>query len=96
MKAYELLNKPEKWTRGALGRWPNGEPCWATNDDTVCWCALGAIERCYGFGTTLTHLNRGRVAKVVRELGYADVGSWNDDPATTYEDVVKLLKELDI
>lgn len=48
MKAHELLADQSKWTTGTRGRRANGQSVPANHPDAVCWCANGAIEKCYG------------------------------------------------
>ena len=43
MKAFELIDKPEKWTKKYLGRDAENSGCEAHMPQAVCWCAMGAI-----------------------------------------------------
>lgn len=47
MKAYELLADKSKWTQHAFARDAQGEECSSISSTAVCWCAIGAINRCY-------------------------------------------------
>ena len=88
MKAYELLDSPEKWTKGVMARDANGEHVLHDSPNAVCWCMLGAIERC---------LNAGGAARVrdvleARGLGRS-ISGFND--STDYETMLSVLKEAD-
>jgi hypothetical protein len=97
MKAYELLAEPSRWTKGTLARDSEG---FATNVNgpTACsFCLVGAIEHCY---TSIQDTLRA-TTKVKQELrkqypNVEFVGQWNDHPDRTHEEVVNLLKKLDI
>jgi hypothetical protein len=43
--ARALITDPAKWTQGAQARDKRGQPFSTHNDNAVCWCALGAIEK---------------------------------------------------
>jgi hypothetical protein len=96
MKVYELLNKPEKWTKGANARASNGVfiPEYSTN--AVWWCVSGAIRVCY----QESHERRTKINILTSYLENINkntfIPEWNDDEETTYEEVVATLKKLDI
>ncbi len=91
MKVYELLDKPEKWTKGMLSRDSRGRPIDYPRDElAVCWCLLGAIELCYESREDMS------VVKLVRNSINRGISEWNDAPERTYSEVISLCKELDI
>ena len=91
MKAYELLDKPEKWTQGAFGEDEAGNAVGSRCPTAVCWCMAGAINRCYGTECDEFH------DKVKAKLGgLISVVTWNDAPSRTWQEVHAILKELDI
>ncbi len=94
MKVYELLHSPERWTKDFLAktedRMEGREP---HDSDAVCWCALGAILKCYP-DTWIDVVRRVLDALIAR--GYQGIEEWNDSPLTKYEDVIALFKELDL
>lgn len=98
MKAWELLSDKSKWTKRAFARGGNGEVVDARSEEATCWCTLGAIQRCYlapgrariKWMEMAQHLEQ---APPIQRFG-GIVADWND--AATYEEVVALLKELDI
>jgi hypothetical protein len=48
MKPSELLADPVSWTKETLARDVEGKPCESDSIKAVCWCLVGAVERCYG------------------------------------------------
>lgn len=102
MKAWEILSSKEKWTQAAWGRDANGAEVNSSDlENAVCFCLGGAIIKAYGLG-----INGMRdeyadklLAKLTPHLDWGDysyIFNWNDSPSRTYEEVVALLKELDI
>lgn len=88
MKAWQLIEKPENWTQGDTARRRNGEPTRPEDPEATCWCAFGALVKCY-IRTDEFY------ACHIRLLSHIpDIGRWNDtnDHAT----VLAKLKELDI
>jgi hypothetical protein len=97
MKAYELLSQPGAWTQGTLARDSEGL---ATNvmGPTACsFCIAGAIERCYPcLEDNLKALDQVKQELKTRYDTFQFVGKWNDHPDRKHEEVVELLKKLDI
>lgn len=103
MKAYELLDSPEKWTKKAIARNNIGERVYPHDLDATCWCLRGAIEKCYGINTLRVVEAEMRLSDVLENKGYIstpedynkpdDYTVWNDAGKTTYEDVLSVLKE---
>lgn len=92
MKAHELLSSPDKWIKGTLARNKDGQWAGIKDDNASCWCALGAIYKCYGFATKIA---TAQIIKLTSKLN-CNIAPWNDAPGRTYEEVVGLLRELDI
>ena len=90
MKAWELLDSPEKWTRGWYARTEYGDRTGANCVDATCWCMKGAITHCYPYG-----LWDVVIATLMQRLG-PHFTAWNDAPSRTWEEVHAVLKELDI
>ena len=94
MKAWELLNEPGKWTQGYFAKDAAG----VLQDDVkdpsvVSWCMLGAVAYCYGWDA---HYCEARDRLTDRIRPPRTLTQWNDDPVRTYEEVVGVLKELDL
>ena len=87
---YELLATPDRWTKGYWARTENGAETSPRDPNAVCWCLSGAVTKCY---------EDDRISEIWlrlrSKLGKNPV-TFNDDPATTHEDVLRVLKELDI
>lgn len=100
MKAHELLAKPERWTKHAMARLANLTPVNVGHPQAVCFCAIGALARCYNDGTvegTSRFVSvRSKLRERVKQLGFSGIIGWNDDGVRTHEEVLAVLKELDI
>ncbi len=93
MKAYELLSDESRWARKNYAYEVEGGSCDPRSSNACAWCVLGAIERCYyDDGITKTYLD------VMSKLGnrVGNIPCWNDAKGRTYEEVLAVLKELDI
>lgn len=98
MKVKELLDRPERWTKGAIARRADG--CMTSVEDrgAVCWCLWGAMVHCYGFPIAFGEII-GKTAEHVPAKGephQSDVTLWNDQDDRTFEEVKALVDELDI
>lgn len=94
MKAYELLEKKENWTKGWFHRNKAESPLCKTevNDPLSCsHCLLGALKVCYPNDDTYTDKKL-----LIRQKTDQELTAWNDDPKRTHEEVYNLLKQLDI
>lgn len=97
MKAWELLSAPGAWCQGAMARDQSGDGVPIGSNAACRWCALGALTRCYGargLDAFLHAIDALRAHEQVRALG--GVNLWNDRRGRTQEEVVALLKELDL
>lgn len=94
MKAYELLDSPEKWTQGHFGKTAAGVGVFGRHADAVCWCLLGALQRCYHDSGSVNEM--AIRARLRSWLETNSIISWNDAPERTYDEVISVLKELDI
>ncbi len=91
MKVRELLNARSRWVQGTDAEKSDGQETYAKDPDATCWCLLGAIERCY------PHEEREDIYdRIVAATKESQISSWNDSPLRTFEDVQKLVQELDI
>lgn len=107
MKPSELLDKPEKWTKGETARRADGKRAFSMDDGAVCWCIHGAISSCMAWGggfdqtrhllnETIKRLFPERVEAINRIEGTTGVffhAAFNDHPETTFEDVRRVLIE---
>lgn len=91
MKIKELLSSPDKWTTGAYARTKDGFPVTSTCNEAVCWCLVGAAMRCYGNIDDYYRV----INLIGRNFGYdSQITTRND--GSTYEEIYKLVSDLDI
>lgn len=95
MKAYELLMKPEAWTRGACARNKEGLEVGPGSDEAVAWDAYGALQKAYG---CVNGEISGRVLKAIKRKygGGNSILTWNDVVVKGVDEVVAVLKECDL
>ncbi len=86
-KVHELLDEPEKWTKGTAARNAAGEVTSCRSPSAVCWCLAGAVFVCYPSRAFDV------ICQLSKQLECA-IGDWND--SHTFEDVRNLALELDI
>lgn len=95
MKVHELLNDSSKWTKKASARNIQKESVPAHSSLAVCWCLLGAIDKCYeNTDEDNTYL---LTKAIVKELGFNnlhDTAHFND--SHTFEEVKALVLKHDI
>lgn len=93
MKAYELLSDESRWAKKSYAYEFEGGPCDPKSGNAVAWCVLGAIERCYYDG-----VRNGVYADVINKVRkrVGPISAWNDARERKYEEVVAVLKELDV
>lgn len=92
MKIYELLDSPEKWTKGYFARNKTGDPTESHDNDACCWCLIGAAMKCYnniGSTTIIDLLNEKAYL-----LGYGHAVHFNDD--SDYKTIIEFVKELNV
>ena len=98
MKAYELLSRPGAWTQHTLARDHDGDAVTVDSPHACAWCVAGAIMRCYPLIKTPTLIDKLKqeLLPTWKESTAFIIGPYNDDPNRTQEEVVELLKKLDI
>jgi hypothetical protein len=94
MKPSELIDSPEKWTKGEYARDASGKSIDFSSNDAQCFCLRGAIYR-LGDDNDECRQNLHNLSRAVARLypQFWGVTSFNDHPETTFEDVQKVLKE---
>ena len=90
MKIRELLSDPSKWTQGCFARDVYGGVA-SRLEDECRWCLVGALGRCYDDSEFDRVYDLIKAAVPERQIVH-----WNDDPKRTFEDVRKLVEELNI
>lgn len=95
MKAMELLQDRTRWTQLALARDTNGRGVNVNSSEAVAFCAAGAIAFCYkGEDCNRVLMKAGNVAKKL--FGHPALTTFNNDPKTTFVQVMLVLKEADV
>lgn len=92
MKIKELLSTEKKWTKGTYARNAVGKACSPYSEEAVCFCLLGAVDKCYGTDTLYPSTKDQVLSKLRNHIG--NIAAFNDN--ASYFAVVKVLKELDI
>ena len=88
MKAWELIEKG--WCQLDYARDEYENPVDIDDSDAVKWCLVGALDRIYPDFTENTIM----LTKVKNAIDL--IAMWNDDRSRTKEEVVNLLKRLDV
>jgi hypothetical protein len=89
VRARERLSRPENWIKGDYAKDLGGNSVCSDSYSAVCWCILGAIgdDTLEGNEEVIHH-----TLKTLQALTPAySVPDFNDDPNTTYEDVIRVL-----
>ncbi len=110
MKISELLSSPDKWTQHACARLSpdtddlprlQNPPVESDHPGAVCWCLIGAVEKCYGPSGTL-EFNR-TVGKLLHHLGKIPdphnvnaIANWNDARERSHAQVLELALKADL
>jgi len=98
MKASEVLLK-YGWCQGHLARTKTGLGVLPDSRSAVEFCALGAIDKAYSRkrNTLKRMLAEKKLAQyLAMKFGDAHISTWNDEAVQTKEEVIEVLKFLDI
>jgi hypothetical protein len=99
MKAYELLDSPDKWTKGAFARDKDGATVpyeQLADDAAVCWCLDGALMKVYGVDTHRYNEMVDRIDRAIRADSLGRGGLWTFNDHATWPIIDALLRKLDI
>lgn len=81
--ARALIDTPEKWTKGSMGRTASGACVVASHRDACRWCAIGAVIRVDG---SVGY----RAWDALDAASGSAAPMFNDAPSTTHADVMNL------
>lgn len=95
MKAYEVLEQNDL-CKGWYAKDKEGNDVFPLNPDACSFCTMGALQRAYEDWYAREQATKKLENKIHRITGNFFVAKWNDKPERTKEEVVSLLKELDI
>ena len=90
MKIKELLSDSSKWCKDVLAKDKNGQPIDYANENACKWCLGGAIALCY------TGKRYVKICKIVESQIPGTIPEWNDEEGRCFEDVKRLVEELNI
>jgi hypothetical protein len=95
-RAWKLI-KSVGWCRGKYRRDALGRMC-SNPEDACSFCTLGALKAIYGQGEPYRLKVHDVQNKLLEKIGksFFNIVEWNDDKKRTKEEVVAVLKELDI
>lgn len=91
MKAWELLQQKE-FCKGVGARNSDGHSVNPHSENAVAFCAIGAIARCYVTNVEIDSA----IKKLRNHLGTLWIANWSDEKFREKEDVIAVLKELDL
>jgi hypothetical protein len=91
MKVYELLSEDSRWCQNTMAKNARGKDAGADYKSAVSWCLSGALKKCY---PPMEEYFK-KISKVEDFLG-EEVCAWNDTPERKFEEVVALVRHLDI
>lgn len=89
MKAHELLADKGHWIAGDVARTKYGESVASRSASAVKWCALGALEYCYGYAEANLLFQ-----KITADIG-RDITSVNDGDGG-YNSIMAILRRFDV
>lgn len=96
MKAYEVIDTPEKWCKGHVAVNAEGIPLDVYSKNATAFCIYGALHIAY-LGQKYDGPGYNEHAKRIRqEIAPQTISQFNDNPRRTHEEVISLLKRLDI
>ena len=92
MKLKELFTDESRWTQGVAARDREGNIVSPNDPLAVKFCPDGGIRRCYPY-EEWSHVR----IQLQHRLHYGQsITEWNDAPERTFEDIQRLVNELDI
>lgn len=95
MKLKELFTDANKWTQHEMCRDINGKAVGLRNKRAVSFSLLGGVEKYYLQSKSQRGLFEEVIPKI-KSYTKSNIVNWNDDPRRTFEDVRKLVNDLDI
>ena len=94
-RAWKLLEQTG-WTQHVSARDDEGSSVCAHNPNACSFCTLGALERVYGHTDQSEPVYMKVLERVRGTQRVPMISSWNDNPNQTKENVIAVLKSLDV
>ncbi len=94
----ELLSDPKKWTQDVEARDSQGMPTDVNNNDTTCWCLLGAIAYIYGsehHDSKCSNLQRA-IDDTCSDGKSVNIIDFNDAHSRTHKEILAVLEKAQI
>lgn len=89
IKAKALIDSPEKWTTGQLAKNSDGWTVSPEDDDAVCFCSVGALERVYflDLNSKYSDWDRSRIV-LWNQIDHGFIPDFND--SHTHSEVMEM------
>lgn len=97
MKMHELLSDESKLCRTEMAMNADGVAVVSNHPDAVCWCILGAFDKCYdvkGVDIAEYRQNHDKLYQILEQVGYA--GAVKAAYEMPFDQLHKLLKDNDL
>lgn len=92
MKVRELLSDPARWTTDRFAKDAAGYGVDPKDGRAVCWCLIGALEKCYG---TTYGPEYDKLSEAIRQkVGQPWVAQFND--RATHSEIIEVLTKAGI
>lgn len=91
MKVKDILDRPERWTKGAAAKNEKGQTVDVNAPCAACFCLTGAVEFCYRTPDSKAKALRAIKDALFQLFKQLDPVMFNDDPKTTFEQVRKVV-----
>lgn len=82
-----IRGNPGKWTKGEIARRADGSRTCVLDPAATCWCLIGLAMCCYPPDEVGTVLE-----KIANVVPGSNVSGFNDDPRTTFDDIVRVVE----
>jgi hypothetical protein len=104
MKVSDVLTDSSKWLQGAYAVTSDGTYVFSSDSRAAKRCLVGAVRYAYKSeredGVCVRNADSDAVMDKIKEYlkvsSWSDIIVWQDRPETTWEDIIKLIKALDI
>ena len=93
MKAIELLDSPEKWTKGHGAVDKTGQAVAHSDAIAVRWCLAGALCKCYPTGPARDRAVKKLLLAIPKRLAHGGLGNANDAETTTFGMIRRWLRK---
>ena len=97
MKMKELLSSESKWTQQHYATDKRGRSCSSFDPEAVCYCLLGALNKCYVNDAEYDDAKRLLQKTIEKKYGLIfSIAKWNDNPERKFKEVKEILEEANL